>query len=294
VITFENPTSDIGDLRTAGMILLRHGDAISSYGHELVVLNSEYKPVITVLEATGTGAATKRPLIIGGTIYDEHSWPVDPTNHRPTYTISVTHAGMRLTNGDFDELDTAKRPKGFTRALVQSRMLEQKDEREVWKTLAVFAMPIPESVGGDGPKSEHSQTVDVHEMRDSNNGASNMMSEVSRYWRSARTTSDTHDGGGEVISTTTSGTPSPTGLSFGADGSYSVLQSDYEHSPDFMNVESCSMTMTKVGSTWIAHNDKHGGSWRQAVLYTTLVNIVLLLLVGARMATWKRPVDAQH
>ena len=68
------------------------------------------------------------------------------------------------------------------------------------------------------------------------------------------------------------------------------MQSDYEHSPDFMDTESCSMTMTKVGSAWVAHNDTHGGAWRQAVLYTTIVNLILLVLVGARMATWKRPI----
>jgi hypothetical protein len=293
VIQFEDPVSNIGDTRTADMLILRHGDAITNYGLELIVINSNARAVITMLDSAD-GDMTRRELVVGGTTFDKNSWPAPPAGPIPTaamYTVSVTHAGLRLSNGGLNEADTSLIPRGFTRPLVQARMLEGKETREEWKGIAALLLPIPQ----EGPTREHDMVVAHHATRDQQGGVVNMVHEVGRYWSSATAVTDVHTGGGASISSTSStsiSTGSPNigavGFSFGADGAYSLLQADYEHSSDFVHAESCSMTMTKVGALWSTHHNERDASWRHVVLYVSLTHVVILALAAIRMVRWTK------
>jgi hypothetical protein len=398
VIRFDDPRDDTLEPRTADMLLLRHGDAITNYQDELVVLNANARPVITVLDTAldtvldavgiaGAGESVRRPLVVGGTLFDQRSFDSQLILAPPqTYTISVSHTGLLLTAGGLDEQDTARAPKGCTRMFVQRRMLEAKEHRELWKSIAVALLPIPlhhpagpakddDNMGngnGNG-NSDSNSDIDIdididitggpmsefdvvsHD-KSALPGLSGLMTEVAQYWSSSvadedqvfsripiptdssasTTTGSSSSSASSTITSTTATTtasssssssssssffspllsffsfplPATTttanmnigvaggatwedraavGFAIGADGSYSVLQSDIAHSPDFMDSATGVACATSVGVYVTALQKKQSDLWKQGIAATSVFLAIVLLLVSARIATWKVP-----
>ena len=318
VTQFEDPANDIGDTRTTGTALLRHGDAIRSNHIELVVLNSHSVPVLTVMDTVGEDKIVRRPLVVGGTVFDHRSWPSGTGPNGPqTYTVDVTHSGLRMTAGEGS----------FALMFVQSRILQEKQTREEWKCVAALLLPVP-VVGGPVVEFDHVREYTTAQ------AATGMGAEMTRYWGSATSTTyfapngnGAGGGGGSTISmgsissgggsgsssgsiTTTSSSTSTTttggtavvsstfkyqlgdasthslGYGFGADGGYSLLESDYAHSPDFMDTGT-SMHLTEVGTYYAAHHSEKSNAWRQNVMWGSIVGLLLLLAVGYRAFTAK-------
>jgi hypothetical protein len=287
VTQFEDPANDVGDTRTTGTALLRHGDVIRSNHIELVVLNSKSVPVLTVLDTpTDEDRIVRRPLVVGGTVFDHKSWPAasgaDANGKGPqTYTVEVTHTGLRLTAG----------ADAFALKFVQSRMLAEKQIRAEWKSVAALLLPVP----ADGPTSEYTHVT-------ASTAVTGMGAEVSRYWSSATSTtlyapsggsstSMISSGAGGTATTTTTTTTqlgdapaSSIGYSFGADGGYSLLESDHALSPDFMDDET-STHRTEVGTYYAARHSERSNAWRQNVIWGSIGGGALLLGVLYHAAT---------
>jgi hypothetical protein len=210
--------------------------------------------------------------------------------------VRTTHTGLVVSCGGLNDGPV------LSRAFVQTRILQAKEIREIWKGVAVLLLPIP--------RAGQSQYTPVAEFDQCTEEEQGVGATIGEYWRSAQMTAEctqtadlqrvqavmsTIIATDTTDSTTTKKTPiktttsisackvaqMPMGFAVGADGMYSILLSDIAYSPDFMDANGAMvMTTTAIGLRTAKLIAERGGMLKGIVLYTTLANVLALIIVA--------------